>query len=224
MMSKMQSENSNTEKKNIDMNEVKISIKDLIFPIKINNNSNNNDNNNNSNTTKNNNSNNNSNNSNTTNEPQNLEKFKKLIFKPENETKTNPFILEIFYLVNPNYIKMQLKRNCWEKSEDTGKDQINNQFGHELMEMASKIKYLKEGSSREGLSNVIECKIKLPENFNIVAKSMNERTYFIEEMSIVVKVFLELCETKGYFIKQCKLGSDPDVETGILTKYRKYKL
>ena len=96
MMSKMQSESSNTEKKNIDMNEVKISIKDLIFPIKINNNSNNNYNNNNSDTTKNNNSNNNSNNSNTTNEPQNLEKFKKLIFKPENETKTNPFILEIF--------------------------------------------------------------------------------------------------------------------------------
>ncbi len=213
MMSKMQSDSSNTEKKNIDMNEVKISIKDLIFPIKINSNSNNSNNNDN-----------NNNNSNTTNEPQNLEKFKKLIFKPENETKTNPFILEIFYLVNPNYIKMQLKRNCWEKSEDTGKDQINNQFGHELMEMASKIKYLKEGSSREGLSNVIECKIKLPENFNKVAKSMNERTYFIEEMSIVVKVFLELCESKGYIIKQCKLGSDPDLETGILTKYRKYKL
>tara|TARA_Y100000816_G_scaffold93514_1_gene64750 strand:- start:885 stop:1523 length:639 start_codon:yes stop_codon:yes gene_type:complete len=212
-MSKMQSDSSNTEKKNIDMNEVKISIKDLIFPIKINSNSNNSNNNDN-----------NNNNSNTTNEPQNLEKFKKLIFKPENETKTNPFILEIFYLVNPNYIKMQLKRNCWEKSEDTGKDQINNQFGHELMEMASKIKYLKEGSSREGLSNVIECKIKLPENFNKVAKSMNERTYFIEEMSIVVKVFLELCESKGYIIKQCKLGSDPDLETGILTKYRKYKL
>ena len=200
MMSKMQTDNSNKIKNNNDMSEIENSIKDLIFPIKINDNSNNND------------------------ETQNLQKFKKLIFKPENETKTNPFILEMFYLVNPNYIKMQLKRTCWEKSTQTGKDQINNQFGQELMEMSSKIKYLKEGSARQGLSNVIECKIKLPEHFNKVAKSMNERTYFIEEMAVVVKVFLELCQEKGYYISQCKLGSEPDLETGILTKYKKYQL
>ena len=53
---------------------------------------------------------------------------------------------------------------------------------------------------------------------------MNERTYFIEEMAVVVKVFLELCQEKGYYISQCKLGSEPDLETGILTKYKKYQL
>ena len=69
----MQTDSSNKVKKNVDMSEIKNSIKDLIFPIKINDNSNDN------------------------NETQNLQKFKKLIFKPENETKTNPFILEMFY-------------------------------------------------------------------------------------------------------------------------------
>ena len=215
-MFKIQTDSSNKVKKNVDMNEVKNSIKDLIFPIKINDNSNDNNSDNTNN--------NDDDNSNNNDETQNLQKFKKLIFKPENETKTNPFILEMFYLVNPNYIKMQIKRTCWEKSTQTGKDQINNQFGQELMEMASKIKYLKEGSARQGLSNVIECKIKLPDYFNKVAKSMNERTYFIEEMAVVVKVFLELCQEKGYYISQCKLGSEPDLETGILTKYKKYQL